>query len=256
MSFEKSKEEEVIIMIGWRGRIGLVIPSTNTTIEYEYSKMAPEGISVHVSRIPYPETTDPKEKEKNLLRLGDDAIKAAKEVASVKPAVIAFCCTSGSFIAGEAHDKEIIDNIEKETGIPAITTCRAVLESFRQLNLKKIAMATPYNEEIAKKEVEYFEKIIPGFKIVVMKNLGIVAALPKGKLHPSSAYISAKEVDVPEAEAIFISCTAWRTIGIINLLEKDLGKPVITSNQATMWALLKKMNIHSIEGYGKLLSQL
>lgn len=243
-------------MIGWRGRIGLVIPSTNTTIEYEYSKMAPEGISVHVSRIPYPETTDPKEKEKNLLRLGDDAIKAAKEVASVKPAVIAFCCTSGSFIAGEAHDKEIIDNIEKETGIPAITTCRAVLESFRQLNLKKIAMATPYNEEIAKKEVEYFEKIIPGFKIVVMKNLGIVAALPKGKLHPSSAYISAKEVDVPEAEAIFISCTAWRTIGIINLLEKDLGKPVITSNQATMWALLKKMNIHSIEGYGKLLSQL
>ena len=243
-------------MIGWRGRIGLIIPSTNTTVEYEYTKMAPDGISVHVSRIRYPETTDPKEKEKNLLRLGDDAIKAAKEVASVKPAVIAFCCTSGSFIAGEAHDKEIIDNIEKETGIPAITTSRAVLESFRQLNLKKIAMATPYNEEIAKKEVEYFEKIIPGFKIVAMRNLGIVAALPKGNLHPSSAYISAKEVDVPEAEAIFISCTAWRTIEIIGLLEKDLGKPVITSNQATMWALLKKMNIHSIEGYGKLLREL
>jgi len=243
-------------MIGWRGRIGLIIPSTNTTVEYEYSKMAPDGISVHVSRICYPETTDPKEKEKNLLRLGDDAIKAAKEVASVKPAVIAFCCTSGSFIAGEAHDKEIIDNIEKETGIPAITTSRAVLESFRQLNLKKIAMATPYNEEIAKKEVEYFEKIIPGFKIVAMKNLGIVAALPKGKLHPSSAYISAKEVDVPEAEAIFISCTAWRTIEIIELLEKDLGKLVITSNQATMWALLKKMGIHKVEGYGKLLSEL
>jgi maleate cis-trans isomerase len=80
--------------------------------------------------------------------------------------------------------------------------------------------------------------------------------LPKGDLYPSSAYISAKEVDVPEAEAIFISCTAWRTIEIIELLEKDLGKPVITSNQATMWAILKKMGIRGVEGYGKLLREL
>ena len=78
-----------------------------------------------------------------------------------------------------------------------------------------------------------------------MKNLGIVAALPKRDLYPSSAYISAKEVGVPEAEVIFISCTAWRTIEIIDLLEKDLRKPVITSNQATMWAILKKMGIRA-----------
>jgi maleate isomerase len=243
-------------MIGWRGRIGLIIPSTNTTVEYEYAKMAPDCISIHVSRVYYSETTDPKEKEENLLKMGDDAIKAAKEVASVKPAIIAFCCTSGSFIKGEGHDKEIINNIERETGIPAVTTSTAVLEAFKQFDLRKIAMATPYNEEIAEKEVQYFEKSIQNFKIVATKNLGIVAALPKGDLYPSSAYISAKEVDVPEAEAIFISCTAWRTIEIIELLEKDLGKPVITSNQATMWAILKKMGIRGVEGYGKLLREL
>ncbi len=188
--------------------------------------------------------------------MGDDAIQAAKEVACVKPEVIAFCCTSGSFVKGEKHTREIINQIEKITGIPTVTTSTAVLEAFKQFKLKKIAMATPYHEEIVEKEVQYFEKNIPNFKIVATKNLGIIGGFPKGNLHPSSAYISAKEVNTAEAEAVFISCTAWRTIEIIDLLEKDMGKPVITSNQATMWAILKKMGIHNIEGYGKLLREL
>ena len=243
-------------MIGWRGRIGLIISSTDVVAEYECPQMVPDGISVHISRIYFPETTDPKEKEKGILKMGDDAIKAAKEVACVKPVIIAFCNTSGSFIKGEKHDKEIIDNIEKNTRIPAITTSTAILEVFEKFNIKKIAMATPYTEEIAEKEVKFLEKSIPNFKIVAMKNLNIVAALPKADLYPSSAYISAKEVDTMEAEAIFISCTGWRTIEIIELLEKDLGKPVITSNQATMWAILKKMGVCGVEGYGKLLREL
>lgn len=243
-------------MIGWRGRIGAIIPATNVTCEYEYNKMAPEGISVHVARIFVPEVTDPKEKEKQILKFGSGIKKAAKEVAQVNPRIIAFCCTSGSFIKGKGHDKEIINTIETETKIPAITTSTAVLDAFKKFNLKRIAMVTPYNIEIAEKEVCFFEKVIPGFKIVTMKNLGIVSGLDKGELYPSSAYIAAKEADVPEAEAIFISCTAWRSIDVIELLEKDLKKPVITSNQATMWGILKKLRISGLDGYGRLLREL
>ena len=243
-------------MIGWRGRIGLIISSPNTTIEYEYPKMTPDFISIHVSRIYFPETKDPKEKEENLFKMAEGVIKAAKEVACVKPEVIAFCCTSGSFIKGEKNNKEIINSIEEITGISALTTTTAVLEVFKKYNLKRVAMTTPYNEEIAEKEVQYFEKNMPGLKIVAKKNLGIIESLSKGYLYPSSAYLSAKEVNIPEADAIFISCTNWRTIEVIDLLEKDLGKPVITSNQATMWAILRKMGIHKVEGYGQLLREL
>ena len=124
-------------MIGWRGRIGLIIPSTNTTIEYEYTKMAPQGISIHVSRVYNREVSDPKLKEASLLKMGKEINRAAKEVASVKPKVIAFCCTSGSFIKGKGYHQEIIKNIENETGITAITTSTAVLEAFKELNIKK-----------------------------------------------------------------------------------------------------------------------
>jgi maleate isomerase len=89
-----------------------------------------------------------------------------------------------------------------------------------------------------------------------MKGLGILSAFEKGNLEPSSAYIAAREVDSVDAEAIFISCTAWRTFEIIESLEKDTGKFVITSNQATLWATLKTMGISEIPGYGRLLGQL
>jgi len=239
-------------MIGWRAKIGVIVPSTNSTCEYEYNKMAPDGVSVHAARVFNPKVTKPEEKGRGLSEMHKGLSRAAKELSSVNPKVIAFCCTSGSFIKGKEYDKEIISNIEKETGIPAITTSTAVLEAFKKFNIKKIAMATPYIEEIAKKEVQYFEESIPNFKVVAVKNLGIWTALPIGDLYPSSAYISAKKVDTQEAEAIFISCTSWRTIEIIELLENDLKKPVITSNQATMWLALKKVGIFKVEGYGKL----
>lgn len=240
-------------MIGWRARIGIIVPSTNTTCEYEFNRMAPEGVSIHTARAFNPKVTKPEEKAKALLEMDKGIVKAAKEVASVNPKVIAFCCTAGSFLKGKEYAKEIIDSIEKETGISAIVTSLAVCDALKKLNVNRIAMATPYNEDIADKEVEFLESVIPNLKVINTKNLGIVDAIAKGDLYPSSAYISAKEVDTPEAEAIFISCTAWRTIEIIELLENDLKKPVITSNGATMWSILKKIGIFKIEGYGKLL---
>lgn len=243
-------------MIGWRGRIGLIVPSSNTISEYEFNKVIPEGFSVHTARIFYRPVTDPKEKVQALLELIEGTSEAAGRIASINPAVIGFTCTSGSFIKGKGHDKEIIDRIEKETGIPAVSASNAVLEAFKTLNIKRITMVTPYIEVLAEKEEEFFEEIIPGFKVINKKNLGIVSSLAKGDLYPSAPYIHAKEVDSSEADAVFISCAGWRTIEIIELLEKDLGKPVISSNLATMWAVFKKMNISDIEGYGRLLRDL
>ena len=88
-------------------------------------------------------------------------------------------------------------------------------------------------------EKKFLENKIAGLKILKMKGLGIIGNLPKGKLDPRTAYQTAKDVNTPQCEGILISCTNWRTFKIISELEKDINKPVITSNQATLWKALK-----------------
>jgi maleate isomerase len=240
-------------MNGWRGRIGLLVPSTNFTVEVEFFRAVPEGVSVHTARCVLREVEREDEKVQAVIDMGKDVIKAAKEVADIKPKVIAWACTAGSFIKGVGYDQELVRGVEKETGIKTLTTSTAVVSALKELNLKRIAVTTPYIREINEKEKIFLEQSISGLKVIEIRGLGILKAFDKGNLEPKSAYIAAREVDSPEADGVFISCTAWRTFEIIEALESDLKKPVITSNQATLWASLKVLGIHGIKGYGQLL---
>ena len=242
-------------MFGWKGRIGLLVPSTNFTVEVEFSRAVPEGITVHTARCMLKDATDEKDKVAAVIGMDKDVKRASREVACIKPKVIVWACTSGSFLKGIGYDREIIKEIETETGIPALTTSTAVVKALKAMNIKKVAVATPYIKAIDEKEEEFLEASVPGLKVITLQGLGILSAFEKGNLEPKSAYIAAREVDSADAEAIFISCTAWRTFDIIESLEKDTGKPVITSNQATFWLALKTMGISGIPGHGQLLSQ-
>ena len=239
-------------MYGWRGRIGLIVPSSNTTCEEEFHLMAPEGVSIHTARAFNPEVKAEEEKEAAILQMNSEIVKAARELGSVEPAVIVYACTTGSFIKGPGYDREIGERIKGETGVPGVSTTTAVTEALKALGLKRAVLATPYHEKIGEREKAFFENAIPDFRFVVEKHLGIVPNLPKGRLTPYSAYKTARDIDTQEADGIFISCTNWRTIEIIEELEADTGKPVVTSNQASMWMALKIMGVFGIEGYGKL----
>ena len=239
-------------MYGWRGRIGVLIPSTNFTVEPEFSRAVPEGVSVHAARCMLREVEREEEKAQAIIDMGKDVVKAAKEVAAVKPKVIAWACTSGSFIKGIGYDQELIKQIEEATGIKSLTTSMAVVDALRALKVKKIAVTTPYIREVNEKEKAFLEQSIPGLKVTAIQGLGIVKGFDKNLLEPRTAYEAGREIDSPAAECVFISCTAWRTFEIIEALENDLKKPVVTSNQATLWASLKVLGIHVMEGYGKL----
>ena len=89
-------------------------------------------------------------------------------------------------------------------------------------------------------------------KVLAEKHLDIVAGLPKGEIRPEVPYRMAREIDRPDADGIFISCTNFRTIEIIEQLEADTGKPVVTSNQASMWIALKALGVVGPKGYGRL----
>ena len=239
-------------MYGWRGRIGLIVPSSNTTCEMEFHQMAPEGVSVHTARVFNPEITKDEEKEKAILGMNEELLRAAKEVASVQPGVILYACTTASFIKGPGYDKELGEKIKGETGIPGYSTTTAVVEALSTFGLKKIILATPYAKSVGERETAFLQKGIPGMKVVAEKHLDIMNNLPKGRLASQVAYQTVREIDRSEADGIFISCTNFRTIEIIEQLESDMGKPVVTSNQASMWIVLKALGLSGVKGYGKL----
>jgi maleate isomerase len=242
-------------MHGWRGRIGLIVPSSNTTCEMEFHRMAPEGVSVHTARVFNPEVTKPEEKEEAMAEMSSQLVKAVREVASVKPGVILYACTTASFIKGPGYDRELGEKIRAEAGVPGYSTTTAVAEALKAFGLKKIILATPYAQTVGDLEVAFLEKEIPGLKIVAQKHLGYVPNLPKGRLAPESAFQTAKELDRAEADGIFISCTNWRTIEIIENLERDCGKPVVTSVQASFWMALKSLGVAGPKGYGSLFTK-
>lgn len=238
-------------MYGWRARIGILIPASDTTCENELRKMAPEGVSIHASRMAFPGTNTPEA----LSRLINEAGEVAKLLIPASVDAIAFCCTSGSFIKGPGYDQEIIRRIKKVFPGIVTTTTTSVIEAFKALDIKRVAVASPYINEINQALKRFLESI--GIEVVNIKGLGIVKDVEVGRLTPEVAYRLARKVDRPEAQAVFISCTNFRSLEVIDILEKDLKKAVVTSNQATMWNLLRLLGIHeSIKRYGKLFTLL
>lgn len=245
-------------MYGWKGRIGLLIPSRNTTLEPEFNRMAPGGVSIHAARMALKEPSPAA-----LMEMEKEVYKAASMIMAVNPGVIVVGCTSGSFIKGLGYDQKLIKKIHGLTQAKAITTSTAVIEALKLLKVTKVAVATPYTEEVNEKEREFIEA--HGIRVTRIKGLGYskpVKAYPLasqpvsgiGLLEPSVAYNLAQDVDTPEADGIFISCTNFRTVEIIEALEKNMGKPVVTSNQASMAMALRVMGIKErVIGFGSLL---
>ena len=235
-------------MYGWRLRIGLIVPSSNTTMEPEFYRVCPEGVSIHTARVPLEEVTPDA-----LVKMADYVLDAAKMLETADVNVIVYGCTSGTLIGGVEWERELTSKIERKTGVETITTASAVVQALKALDMKRVVVATPYIDKINESEKKFLEE--HGVKVLFIKGLGIVKNIEIGKLAPWISYRLAKEVFKPEADGIFISCTNFRTLEIIEKLERDLGKLVVTSNQASIWAALRTIK-ESIEGYGKLLREM
>lgn len=241
-------KDEVIEMFGWRGRIGLILPSNNTVMQQEFSMVVPRGVSVHTARLGAVRDTSPEV----LIKMSEHAERAAGELASCDVDIIIYGCTSGSFLKGSEFEKELTKRIYKASNILSFTTSKAMIEALRSVNAKKLAVATPYRKKTNEAEKRFLED--QGFEILRIDGLGIVNPTDIGRLPPYKAYEMGKSVNSEEADTIFISCTDFRTFEIIDPLERDLGKHVISSNQASLWMALKLLNIHMEEKLGSLFS--
>lgn len=243
-------------MYGWKGRIGLIIPSSNTTCEMEFHKLIPDGVSVHVARCFLPEAKTPQERVEAMGKMDAQVEEVARQVATVEPDLIVWACTSGSFHHGPGSDRVLAERLQRSIGIPFITTSTAVVEALKFLGVSRLAMVTPYIQEVNLQEKSFLEGSITGLRVVNMKGLETLNNLMRGRMFPETAYRAGREVDSESSDSIFISCTNWRTIEIIQSLEHSLYKPVISSTQATIWLAFKRLSLPNLSGYGRLLEKI
>ncbi|HYB22142.1 MAG TPA: aspartate/glutamate racemase family protein [Thermodesulfobacteriota bacterium] len=235
-------------MYGTRGRIGILVPSSNTITEIEFNALKPEGISVHAARMFITHPT-----VETLARMNEDTETAAKHIATAKPSVVAFACTTGSLLEGVGWDARLIERIQKITGVPVTTTATSVIRAFKELGIRKISVGTPYNEELNIREADFFEK--SGVKVLKIKGLNSGGSMSEISLEEVKNL--AREVDRPDADAVFLSCTNLKALPVLDPLEKELSKYVFSSNIATFWDVMRMLKIKEpIQGRGKLLERI
>ena len=241
-------------MYGWRGRIGLIVPSSNTTMECELARMLPKGITQHTARV-----MQVMETEEELLRMSKYAERAAQELASAEVDMILYGCTSGSFLKGEDWNRRFAKELSEVIERPVVTTATAVIDALKRLRLDEVCLATPYPEETNAKAVAWLEsvnvKVVKTIELIKSTYSQPISNLEIGSLAPECVYNKIRQHSKSLTVPLFISCTNLRTIEIIELLENDLDLPVVTSNQASLWAALRTLKLRcSLEGFGRLLS--
>jgi maleate isomerase len=205
-------------------------------------------ISVHTARMRLDNVT-----VKELKKMASEAKRASELLATVGVEIIVYGCTSGSLIGGVEWEKTLVNNIAKETMIPTISTGRAVIDAIKTMGGGRLGVATPYTEDINILEKTFFNEY--GFEVRDIKGLGLVNNLEIGRVSDDTIFKLVEKV-AKACDLIFISCTNLPVLHLIEKIEKMYSKPVITSNQASIWAALRRLNLGGIKGYGQLLRTL
>lgn len=226
-------------------RIGLLVPPPNVVMESELYRSLPHDITLHTShmtRSTSAVTVD------SLTEMVVQAPRVAMSLTMTMPDVILFGCTSGSFIHGLGWDAEVARRIEEAAGVPTATTTTAVVRCLRSIGARRIALATPYTTEINEREATFFAA--HGFEVCALEGLEILESERIGRVPLQTTYELGRRVDRPEADALFISCTNLRTLEAIEPLERALGKPVLSSNMASLWHVLDRLGLASRFRFG------
>lgn len=219
-------------MYGNRGRIGLVVPSSNTTMEPELARELPTGISLHAARMPLVDVTADRLEE---MEAGAD--RCGRLLATADVDVAAYGCTTGSLVKGPGYDEAIETRLSDVTGVPTVATAASIRRAFDALDLRRLALATPYVRALNEDEADFLDAA--GYEVVALSGLGLQANTDIGARWPEQVYRQVRDLDTADADGVFISCTNYRTFEVIDRLEDELDTPVVTSNQATLWDVLE-----------------
>jgi len=230
----------------YRANLGFIVLSGDLACEHDLFNMTPEGVGISFTRL---KTDDFTTNETLAAHVNQLAEAASRIQPDVKPDVISYCCTSGSIVIGEEEVKRQIAIGAPYTKPMSLVT--GVVSALNAVQAKKIVIGTPYLDEINAREEEFF--LSKGFEILRMEGLNLETGIEFGKVTPDFWNKFSLEIDCDDADAVFLSCTGIRSLDIIEKVEAQINKPVITSNQAQMWSALRLAGINdNLKGFGQL----
>jgi maleate isomerase len=230
---------------GWRAKVGIIVPSGNSVSEPQFRMMSPSGVEFFAARLRL-ERDGPD----RYMKMAEGIEEAAGLLADLRPSFILFHCTAVSVAGGVGFDQQIAERIERSTGFPGGATVSGVVQALRTIGARRIALITPYAESTNALEVAFLEG--HGFEVTV--NVALDTLRERRQQEPGEWYQLVRKHYTSPSDAIFLSCTAVRTIEVIDWLEQDLGVPIVTSNQGALWYVLRRLGIHDrLPGYGTLL---
>ena len=228
---------------------GVLIPSTNTTVEIEFTRLLPEVLQFHTARLgkggdtPFSPSLDA------------DVSYQSKLLSTSKVEVISLIQTSASLFE-EGYDARIKAMISDAAGVPAVTSAEAAGQALNALGATRIALVSPYSDEVIGRAKDYYERDV-GLEVVAMEGFGATDAYAIGALDESHALEAFTRVDEPAIEALVVPRGNFPTMRHIAGWEARFGKPVITTNQVVLWSVMRAMGLKKpIAGLGRLLSEL
>ena len=240
-----------------RKRIGVMMPATNTTVEPDFHRVAPPGVTVHSQHLWL--TTHgfgPDEIREAMDRMNDQLEEGARYLAQGKVEVVSMVGTTNSFYRDVAWSDEMERIMSRGAGgLPAVATSPSVVQALKFFGAKKISAATPYPDWSNERLKAYFESA--GFEVLNVEGEPWASKAGAQRMNdqdPEAIVEFGSRVCRDEADVLFCPCTGWRAFEAAPELEQRLGKPVVTAVQATAWRVFRKAGItQSIAGNGRLL---
>lgn len=232
-----------------REAFGVVVPF-DMELDSELWRWVPADVDLLITRTPYVDDVVDVDFIREISHTAP-LVSAARSLTAGRARTVAYACASGSFIGGAAGERGIRDAMVAAGAEHVVTTSGAFVEAIAHLDVGRVAVATPYVTQLS----HYLDEFLGEYEIAVVNH----AALGfDHEIWAVSQLVTAdlvREVDHPEAEAILVSCTNLATYDVIAPLERELGKPVITANQATIWAALRRLGRSAVGPDQRLLHQ-
>lgn len=228
---------------------GVLIPSTNTTVEIEYTRLLPPSLQAHYARLgkagdtPFSPSQD------------TDLAYQSKMLGNAKVEAIALTQTSASLF-GDGYDTAAKRHMSEGANAPAITSAEAIGEAVQALGARRIALVSPYSENVIGRAKRYYETHF-GLEVLATEAFGATDSYAIGGLSADNATDAFARIDQPEIEVLVVPGGNFPTMQFVAGWEQQFGKPVLTTNQAVIWAVLSALNFREpLVGLGRLLEEL
>ncbi|MDB1089589.1 aspartate/glutamate racemase family protein [Streptomyces sp. ACA25] len=227
--------------------VGIVAPF-DFALDRELWRWVPDDVSLYLTRTPFV----PVEVSLDLARMVSEhetLREAVRALSSVSPEVVAYACTSGSFVSGVAGERAMTTAMLRAGEIPALTTSGALLEALIELDVRRVAVVTPYTKSVTDSLEEFIGEA--GIEVCGRSYLGLTREI--WRVGYREVVDMAREAVLDAPDALFISCTNLPTYDVIPQLEAELRMPVLSANQVTMWAALQRIGVQAVGPYQALL---